>query len=187
MKLHLVVDKVEFDKLSLEIFYSKELVLTASLVKAFEMFEDELFKVIEWDFKCDRENFCYVMVDVPPETIHLSLSHSIFNNQIGSLIGCKIESHCSLPCFTEMLNAEGKFSIGDDVICSFGKDRAIENILEVKECRKMGGSRYARGTSRPGKIQFINQKAAVVRHTDNLFPNEDYEDAYYLINEIKPA
>ena len=63
----------------------------------------------------------------------------------------------------------------------------LEEIPEVKLAKKHGGSRYARGTNRIGAIQYINELAVVVRHTDNLFPNEDYEDAYYLIDEIKPV
>lgn len=110
----------------------------------------------------------------------------------------------------------GKYTVGQTVICSFarkitstiidpsgrlieyfidrsrfknkqGKIYHIEDIPEVKDAIKYGGSRFSRRFGLIGTIQYLNEKAAVVRHSgDSCWPDCEYEDAYYLFDEIKP-
>lgn len=105
MKIYLIVDKEKFlnelDKNYPE--NTKPLYLTPNIIKAFEFSEDEICKVIEWDFKQDREKLCVVSAELPEESIHRSLQLSIFNQNEGQP-HCIIDSFYTLSDFLKKNN-----------------------------------------------------------------------------------
>lgn len=103
MKIYLIVDKEQFlnelDKNLTEIV--KELYLTSCIVKAFEFAKKEIYEVIEWNFKFDREKFYCVSAELPEESIRRSLELSIFNQDEGRP-RCIVDSYCSLSDFLKI-------------------------------------------------------------------------------------
>ena len=92
---------------------------------------------------------------------------------------------------------DNNYKIGETVLCSYfgvskrrkitveGKEYYLLATDEVRDALEHKACEYARGKNRIGIIQYLNDKIAIVRHTDNLLPEQNYEDAFYLFDEIK--